>query len=145
MCNCFRHSLETENKSNYSCLQGSEVKYLFIDVVEHTFSSRLNAAPLLLIYYTTTVKQKKNYPIASLKWWVGGGGIGMNTQILQMFPVLCGCRSPGSRRNPLRRSFIPELTRCKASEYPHDQSRPFVWTHWDRVIRNAYCATAIAY
>lgn len=44
----------SRKKSNYSCLQGTEVKYLFIDVVEHTFSSRLNAASLLLIYYTTT-------------------------------------------------------------------------------------------
>lgn len=49
------HSFTLNRKeSNYSCLQGNEVKRLFIDVVEHTFSSRLNAASLLLIYYTTT-------------------------------------------------------------------------------------------
>lgn len=60
-------------------------------------------------------------------------------------PVSLRLHSHGSLHKPLWQSFIPELTWWKASEYPNDQSRPFVWTHWDRVIRNAYYRTAIAY
>lgn len=42
-----------------------------------------------------------------------------------------GLHSHGTSHRPFRQSFIPKLTHWKASEYPNDQSYPFVWTHWD--------------
>lgn len=41
-------------------------------------------------------------------------------------PLSPWLHSHGSLHKPLWQSFIPQLTCWKASEYPNDQSRPFV-------------------